>query len=141
MENNHSIHITRLDGTHSLLSIPSLAIETKLLDSVSRFPESQWEHLITLALEAGLQMLEKIEPSRLDRLHQYREFEQFQRAMTASPHHAWDDQELHLLQQLFHQEIETLFGRWQQHLSQTFERTLKSRSNPDHPPDSKDPRS
>ncbi|PSR25801.1 MAG: hypothetical protein C7B47_11330 [Sulfobacillus thermosulfidooxidans] len=135
MESKNPIKITRLDMIHHTLSVDSLPVDSTIPEYLSRFPPSMWPHVISLALSAGLQLLEKLEPDHINQLQKYQQFEHIRQILDTPSPAAISEDDIHLMQTLFRQKLNALWDSWQQDMNSLLENHLKSwthHRNPEH---------
>ncbi|WP_053960397.1 hypothetical protein [Sulfobacillus thermosulfidooxidans] len=126
MENKTPIKITRLDMIHHTLSIEALPVDSTITEYLSRFPSSMWPHVISLALSAGLQLLEKLEPDHINQLKKYQQFKHIRQIIGAPSLNAISDDDIHLMQTLLTQKLNAIWESWQRDMNSLLENHLKS---------------
>ncbi|MCY0878579.1 MAG: hypothetical protein OWU84_06545 [Firmicutes bacterium] len=107
--------IKELDAVHGYLTVDHLKIDPWAVEALRRYPSSEWDAILGLALMVGFKVMEVISPEDWSLLRRVRAFERLRRLTTASADSQSPDLQ-HLRRALRALDWQHLRRRWEEQM-------------------------
>ncbi|MCY0897594.1 MAG: hypothetical protein OWU33_01445 [Firmicutes bacterium] len=123
MEHQIPTSIKEVDAVHGHLSVDRLKVDPGVIEGLRRYPSSEWDLILAMALGMGFKVMEVIDPEDWTILRRYYEWQRITNWANASQE--FDGHTLHQFRQALRQlDWRRLRQRWEAQMERDVEELL-----------------